>query len=192
MSLKLFYSQLNLHSSALHECLKRCSPAMQACLETYDDTLYCITPGAGLQWVWRKNSFLGAWRERQRKWGKSLKSVAFPPRSRAKRQRKKGNPAKSVAFKAGKKPKRQRKWGKSLKSVASPPRSRAKRQRKWGKSPKSVASPPRSRAKRQRKWGKSPKSAASPPTSSPPTTPLPQAPLNSQNHSGRNEKNMLS
>ena len=43
MSLKLFYSQLNLHSSALHECLKRCSPAMQACLETYDDTLYCNT-----------------------------------------------------------------------------------------------------------------------------------------------------
>ena len=43
MSLKLFYSQLNLHSSALHECLKRCSPAMQACLKTYDDTLYYNT-----------------------------------------------------------------------------------------------------------------------------------------------------
>ena len=43
MSLKLFYSQLNLHSSALHECLKRCSPAMQACLETFDDTLYYNT-----------------------------------------------------------------------------------------------------------------------------------------------------
>ena len=43
MSLKLFYSQLNLHSSALHECLKRCFPVMQACLETYDDTLYCNT-----------------------------------------------------------------------------------------------------------------------------------------------------
>ena len=63
MSLKLFYSQLNLHSSALHECLKRCSTVMQACLETYDDTLYCIIMGAGLQWVWRKNSFWGAWRK---------------------------------------------------------------------------------------------------------------------------------
>ena len=111
MSLKLFYSQLNLHSSALHECLKRCSPVMQACLETYDDTLYCTIPGAGLQWVWRKKSFSGAWAERQRKWGKALKFVAFSPRSRAKRQRKKGNSAKSVAFKAGKKPKRQRTWG---------------------------------------------------------------------------------
>ena len=84
MSLKLFYSQLNLHSSALHECLKRCSPAMQACLKTYDDTLYCTIPGAGLQWVWRKISFSGAWAERQRKWGKALKFVAFSPRSRAK------------------------------------------------------------------------------------------------------------
>ena len=171
MSLKLFYSQLNLHSSALHECLKRCSPVMQACLETYDDTLYCTIPGAGLQWVWRKISFLGAWASRQRKWGKWLKFAASPPRSRAKRQRKKGNPAKSVAFKAGKKPKRQRKCGKWLKFAASPPRSRAKRQRKWGKTPKS---------------------AASPPTSSPPTTPLPHVPINPQNHSGRNEKNMLS
>ena len=43
MSLKLFYSQSNLHSSALHECLKRCSAGMQACLETYDDTLYYNT-----------------------------------------------------------------------------------------------------------------------------------------------------
>lgn len=150
MSLKLFYSQLNLHSSALHECLKRCSPAMQACLETYDDTLYCTIPGAGLQWVWRKISFLGAWASRQRKWGKALKYVAFSPRRRAKRQRK---------------------WGKWLKFVASLPRSRAKRQRKWGK------------------WLKF---AASPPTSSPPTTPLPHVPINPQNHSGRNEKNMLS
>ena len=132
MSLKLFYSQLNLHSSALHECLKRCSPAMQACLETYDDTLYCTIPGAGLQWVWRKNSFSGAWASRQRKWGKALKFVAFSPRSRAKRQRKKGNPAKSVAFKAGKKPKRQRKKGNPAKSVAFKAGKKPKRQRKWG------------------------------------------------------------
>jgi len=192
MSLKLFYSQLNLHSSALHECLKRCSPAMQACLETFDDTLYCTIPGAGLQWVWRKISFLGAWASRQRKWGKALKFVAFSPRSRAKRQRKKGNSAKSVAFKAGKKPKRQRKWGKALKFVAFSPRSRAKRQRKKGNPAKSVAFKAGKKPKRQRKWGKSPKSAASPPTSSPPTTPLPHVPINPQNHSGRNEKNMLS
>ena len=155
MSLKLFYSQLNLHSSALHECLKRCSPAMQACLETYDDTLYCNTTdcsvakrlsqsckhsnsapqccilmfvrvsndvpqsckhawkhtmipcivpyqGRGYNGFGEKIRFLGAWAERQRKRGKSLKSVAFPPRSRGKRQRKKGNQAKSAAFKAGK------------------------------------------------------------------------------------------
>ena len=132
MSLKLFYSQLNLHSSALHECLKRCSPAMQACLETYDDTLYCTIPGAGLQWVWRKKSFSGAWASRQRKWGKALKFVASPPRSRAKRQRK---------------------WGKSLKFAASPPRSRAKRQRKKGNPAKSVAFKAGKKPKRQRKWG---------------------------------------
>ena len=192
MSLKLFYSQLNLHSSALHECLKRCSPAMQACLETFDDTLYCTIPGAGLQWVWRKNSFSGAWASRQRKWGKWLKSVAFSPRSGAKRQRKKGNPAKSVAFKAGKKPKRQRKWRKWLKFAASSPRSRAKRQRKWGNPAKSVAFKAGKKPKRQRKWGKALKFVASPPTSPPPTTPLPRVPINSPNHSSRNEKNMLS
>ena len=98
MSLKLFYSQLNLHSSALHECLKRCSPVMQACLETYDDTLYyntmipCIVPyqGRGYNGFGEKIRFWGAWAERQRK---------------------KGNQAKFAAFKAGKKPKRQRKWG---------------------------------------------------------------------------------
>ena len=67
MSLKLFYSQLNLHSSALHEGLKRCSPAMQACLETYDDTLYyntmipCIVPyqGRGYNGFGEKNRFRG-------------------------------------------------------------------------------------------------------------------------------------
>ena len=142
-------------------------PAMQACLETYDDTLYCTIPGAGLQWVWRKNSFLGAWAERQRKKGnpaksvafkagkkpkrqrkrgKLPKSVAFPPRSRGKRQRKKGNAAKFVAFKAGKKPKRQRKKGNLAKFAAFKAGKKPKRQRKRGKSTKSVASPPTSPA----------------------------------------------
>ena len=141
MSLKLFYSQLNLHSSALHECLKRCSPAMQACLETFDDTLYCTIPGAGLQWVWRKNSFSGAWASRQRKWGKWLKSVAFSPRSGAKRQRK---------------------WGKSLKFAASPPRSRAKRQRKKGNPAKSAAFTAGKKPKRQRNQRKLSESVAFP------------------------------
>ncbi len=154
----------------------------------------CIVPhrGRGYNGFGEKIRFWGAWRERQRKWGKALKFVAFSPRSRAKRQRKKGNPAKSVAFKAGKKPKRQRKWGKSLKSAAFSPRSRAKRQRKKGNPAKSVAFKAGKKPKRQRKWGKSAKSVASPPTSPPPTTLFPHAPINSQNHSGRNEKNMLS
>ena len=140
MSLKLFYSQLNLHSSALHECLKRCSTVMQACLETYDDTLYCntmipcIVPhrGRGYNGFGEKIRFWGRGGKGNANGGNPLKSVASPLRSGAKRQRKWGKSPKSVAFKAGKKPKRQRKWGKALKFVAFSPRSRAKRQRKWG------------------------------------------------------------
>ena len=137
-------------TSVSNDVPQSCKHAWKHTMIQYDDTLYCTIPGAGLQWVWRKNSFLGAWAERQRK---------------------KGNPAKSAAFKAGKKP---------------------KRQRKRGKTPKSVAFPPRSRGKRQRKKGKTPKSVAFPPTSPSPTTLHSQAPINSPNHSSRNEKNMLS
>lgn len=78
MSLKLFYSQLNLHSSALHECLKRCSPAMQACLKTYDDTLYyntmipCIVPyqGRGYNGFGEKIRFRGRGRQGNANGGK--------------------------------------------------------------------------------------------------------------------------
>ena len=63
---------------------------------------------------------------------------------------------------------------------------------KKGNQAKSVAFKAGKKPKRQRKWGKALKFAASPPTSSPPTTPLPHVPINPQNHSGRNEKNMLS
>ena len=125
MSLKLFYSQLNLHSSALHECLKRC---FQPCKHAWKHTMIpCIVPyqGRGYNGFGEKIRFWGAWAERQRKKGNPAKSVAFKAGKKPKRQRKKGNAAKFAAFKAGKKPKRQRKRGKSTKSVASPPTSPA-------------------------------------------------------------------
>ena len=89
MSLKLFYSQLNLHSSALHECLKRCSPAMQACLETYDDTLYCNTMIPCI--VPHRGRGYNGFGEKIRFWGRGGKGNAnggsrrnsLPPRRRA-------------------------------------------------------------------------------------------------------------
>lgn len=128
-------------------CTSVSNDVPQPCKHAWKHTMIpCIVPyqGRGYNGFGEKIRFWGAWAERQRKRGKSPKSVAFKAGKKPKRQRKKGNQAKFAAFKAGKKLKRQRKRGKSLKSVASPPRSRPKRQRKRGKSPKSAASPPTS------------------------------------------------
>ena len=189
MSLKLFYSQLNLHSSALHECLKRCSTVMQACLETYDDTLYCNTTDCSVamrlsQSCKHSNSapqcyilmFVRVSNDVpqlcKHAWKHSMIPCIVPYQGRGY-----NGFGEKIRF-WGRGGKGNANGGNPLKSVASPLRSGAKRQRKWGKSPKSVAFKAGKKPKRQRKWGKSAKSAASPPTSSPPTTPLPHVPIN--------------